>query len=119
MIRALGLERQEVYIANVLKCRPPGNRDPAADEAATCIPFLWRQIDAIRPAVICALGAHAAKNLLGEDSAIGSVRGRPQRTRGWTVLPVYHPAYLLRTPSAKRLAWRDLKALKRLLEQGG
>lgn len=115
MIGALGLRREDVYIANVLKCRPPGNRDPGGDEADTCRPFLWRQIDAIRPRVICALGAHAARNLLGADAPIGSLRGRPQQTRGWTVLPTYHPAYLLRNPAAKRAAWRDLKALRDLL----
>jgi DNA polymerase len=119
MIRALGLGREQVYIANVLKCRPPGNRDPAPDEAATCLPFLWRQIDVIRPRVICALGAHATNNLMGTDAAIGGLRGRAQQARGWTVLPLYHPAYLLRTPLAKRLAWRDLQTLKQLLREPG
>jgi DNA polymerase len=118
MIAALGWERKAVYIANVIKCRPPGNRDPHPDEIATCIPFLWRQIDAVKPRVICALGAHAAQNLLGTDAAIGSLRGRPRRARGWTVLPTYHPAYLLRTPLAKRLAWRDMKTLQGLLKEG-
>ena len=115
MIRALGFARGQVYIANVVKCRPPANREPREDEVSTCLPFLWRQIEAIRPQVICALGAHAARSLLGTDAAIGSLRGRAQTARGLTVLPTYHPAYLLRTPSAKRLAWRDLKTVKELL----
>jgi DNA polymerase len=118
MIQALGMEREAVYIANVLKCRPPNNRDPRPDEVETCSPFLWRQIDAIRPTVICALGAHAARSLLGTETAIGSLRGRLQKARGWTVVPTYHPAYLLRSPQAKRLAWADLKTVKRLLEGG-
>ncbi|GAB4258307.1 MAG: hypothetical protein Kow0092_05890 [Deferrisomatales bacterium] len=118
MIQALGLRREDVYIANVLKCRPPKNRDPSPDEAATCLPFLWRQIDAIRPDVICALGAHAARNLLDTDASIGALRGRAHRVRGWTVVATYHPAYLLRNPSAKRLAWRDLKLVGDLLEPG-
>jgi uracil-DNA glycosylase family 4 len=115
MIRALGLEREQVYIANVVKCRPPRNREPREDEAATCMPFLWRQVDAIRPRVICALGSQATGNLLGAQAAIGSLRGRPKLARGWLVLPTYHPAYLLRNPLAKRLAWQDLKMLRELL----
>jgi DNA polymerase len=105
-----------VYIGNVLKCRPPDNRDPGADEAATCSPFLWKQIDAIRPRVICALGAHAARNVLGTEGSIGSLRGRVHRTRGWTVVATYHPAYLLRSPAAKRQAWQDLRLVSSLLE---
>ncbi len=119
MIQALGMERRAVYIANVLKCRPPGNRDPAADEVASCLPFLWRQIDAIRPKVICALGSHAARNLLGVEAAVGSLRGRAHRVRGRIVLPTYHPAYLLRNPLAKRSVWQDLQTLRRLLEEEG
>ncbi len=116
MIGALGLTRAEVYIANVLKCRPPNNRDPLPDEAATCSPFLWRQLEALGPRVVCALGAHAARSLLGVSAAsLGSLRGRPRQVRGLTVVATYHPAYLLRSPAAKREAWADLKALGRLL----
>lgn len=115
MTCALGLERSRVYIANVVKCRPPGNREPAQDEAATCLPFLWRQIDAVKPQVVCALGAHAARALLGVEGPLGALRGRVHTVRGWTILPTYHPAYLLRNPQAKRLAWQDLKKVKELL----
>jgi DNA polymerase len=109
MIRAMGMERGDVYIANVVKCRPPKNRDPAEDEVATCLPFLREQIEAIRPTIICALGSHAAKNLLGRDDPIGKLRGRVLTVGDWRVVATYHPAYLLRTPSAKRLVWQDLK----------
>ncbi len=115
MIAAIGLSRDRVYIANVLKCRPPDNRDPAPDEVAACIPFLWRQIEAIGPRVICALGAHAARSLLGVESPITALRGRPHRVGRWTVVPTYHPAFLLRNPRFKRQAWSDLKTLERLL----
>jgi DNA polymerase len=118
MIRAMGRSRGEVYIANVLKCRPPDNRDPGADEAATCAPFLWQQIDAIRPRAICALGAHAARTLLGVEGSLGSLRGRTHRCRGWPVVATYHPAYLLRKPGDKRKAWQDLQRVMGLLEPG-
>ncbi len=109
MIAAMGFKREEIYIANVVKCRPPGNRDPREDEVEQCIRFLWEQIDAIKPDVICALGAHAARNLTGRDEPIGRMRGSVIRTRGWNVVATYHPAYLLRNPAAKRLAWQDLQ----------
>ena len=115
MIQAMGLTRGEVYIANVLKCRPPDNRDPGGDEAATCAPFLWQQIDAIRPRVICALGAHAARNLLSVEGSLASLRGRVHRCRGWAVVVTYHPAYLLRTPGDKRKTWQDLQRVMSLL----
>lgn len=115
MIRAIGLDRRGVYIANVVKCRPPGNRDPADDEADACLPFLWRQIESVQPRVVCALGAQAARRLLGAEGPLGSLRGRHQSARGFTVLPTYHPAYLLRNPQAKRLAWEDLKKVRELL----
>jgi len=118
MLGAIGLERARVYIANVVKCRPPGNRTPHPDEAETCLPFLWRQIEAIRPTVVCALGGHAAKGLLGAETPISGLRGQTRTVRGWTVLPTFHPAYLLRNPGAKRQAWEDLKRLKALLEEG-
>jgi uracil-DNA glycosylase family 4 len=111
MLRAVGLSRQEVYIANVLKCRPPGNRDPQEDEAATCLPFLWRQVELVNPAVIVTLGRVAASRLLGTSAPISTYRGRWTKWREWDVLPTFHPAYLLRTPSAKAQAWADLKRL--------
>jgi uracil-DNA glycosylase len=115
MIRSLDLERSAVYIANVVKCRPPGNREPRQDETEACVPTLWRQIETIDPRVICTLGAHATRTVLATGGAMGSLRGRVQTVRGRTVLPTYHPAYLLRNPSAKRLAWEDLCKLRVLL----
>lgn len=114
MIRAIGFERAQVYIANVVKCRPPDNREPAEDEKARCLPFLWRQIEALRPRVICALGGHAAKALLDTDTGISGLRGKPVTVRGFTIVPTYHPAFLLRNPSAKRQAWQDLKKVRDL-----
>ncbi len=115
MIEAMGLKREEVYIANVLKCRPPENRAPAPDEVEKCEPFLLRQMDLIRPRIICALGNHALKALTGYTGGITKVRGRPMELRQWTVVPTFHPAYLLRNPPAKKDAWEDLKAILRLL----
>jgi len=116
MIAAMGFARREVYIANVVKCRPPKNRDPHPEEEAACSPFLWEQIDAIAPTVIVALGAHAARALTGQEKAtIGQLRGRIHTARGHRVFATYHPAYLLRTPSAKRAAWEDLKKVRALL----
>ncbi|WP_025321715.1 uracil-DNA glycosylase [Deferrisoma camini] len=117
MLAALGLDRGRVYIANVLKCRPPDNRDPLADEVETCVAFLWAQIEAIRPRVICALGAHAARALLGVTGSISELRGKAQPVGPWTVVPTYHPAFLLRRPRFKRQAWADLKAVARLLAE--
>ncbi len=111
MIFAMGFDRSEVYIANVVKCRPPGNRDPRDDEAAACAPYLDRQIELIAPRVIVALGKPATRRLTGSTAAIGSLRGRWTSYRGVPLLPVYHPAYLLRTPSAKRQMWDDLKKI--------
>lgn len=116
MIFAMGFERSEVYIANVVKCRPPGNRDPQDDEAAACAPFLDRQIELIAPSVIVALGKPAARRLTGSKKAIGALRGRWSSYRGIPLLPVFHPAYLLRTPSAKREVWEDLKKIMQRLE---
>ena len=115
MIEAMGLKREEVYIANVLKCRPPENRAPAPDEVSKCEPYLRRQIDLIRPKIICALGNHALRALTGNTSGISKVRGRPMEFLQWTVVPTFHPAYLLRNPPAKKEAWDDLKAILRLL----
>jgi DNA polymerase len=115
MIGAMGLTRDEVYIANILKCRPPGNREPQPDEVAQCIPFLDRQLAVIRPRVVCALGSHAAKNLLGVPTSVGKLRGQVHDSRGTQVVVTYHPAYLLRSPGEKPKAWEDLKLVLKLL----
>ncbi|MBX3469906.1 MAG: uracil-DNA glycosylase [Planctomycetes bacterium] len=113
MIQAMGLERDEVFIANVVKCRPPGNRTPAPDEMATCLPFLQEQLEAVRPKVICALGKIAAVGLglIAADEALGRNRGQFRDWRGTPVMITYHPAYLLRNPADKRKAWEDLQKL--------
>jgi len=119
MIEAMGLSRSQVYICNVLKDRPPGNRTPLPEEVEACRPFLTQQLATIRPQVICALGAVATKALLGAHAAITAVRGKPHVLDGIPVVPTFHPAYLLRNPSAKRLAWQDLKTVRRLLDTTG
>ncbi len=116
MLPSIGLKREDVYIANVVKCRPPGNRDPEPDEAAACMPFLKRQIDMIDPAVIVCLGRVAARHLLGTTAPISSYRGRWTTWAGRDVLPTFHPAYLLRNPAAKRESWADLKKLRERLK---
>jgi uracil-DNA glycosylase len=115
MILAINLERDQVYIANVIKCRPPGNRNPEPDEIETCQPFLLQQIDAVRPRVIVALGAFAAKTLLRTDEPISRLRGRVFDYRGAKLIPTFHPSYLLRSPQYKRDAWEDLKRARALL----
>jgi DNA polymerase len=116
IIEAIGLRRSDVYIANVIKCRPPGNRNPAPDEVATCQPFLFEQIDIIRPKVIVALGTFAAHALLGTDAPISRIRGRVQPFRGGIKLvPTFHPAFLLRSPERKRDVWEDMKHVRALL----
>jgi uracil-DNA glycosylase family 4 len=115
MITAMGLERQEVYIANVVKCRPPGNRAPEPDEANTCSPFLFRQIDVVRPEVIVALGATAATYLLGQRQPLAGLRGRVHSFRGAKLIVTYHPAFLLRDPRQKKEAWADLQIAMREL----
>jgi uracil-DNA glycosylase family 4 len=114
MIGAMGLKRDEVFICNVVKCRPPGNRQPEADEAATCMPFLEAQLAVLRPKVICLLGATPLAALLGLKG-ITRLRGQRQEWRGTPVIPTFHPAYLLRNPEAKKPAWDDLKAVLALL----
>ena len=109
MVEAMGLARADVYIANVLKSRPPGNRTPEPDEIAACSPFLFRQIAAVGPEVIVALGAPAAQTLLRTAAPIGKLRGRFWRTRGVDLMPTYHPAFLLRNPAKKREVWEDLQ----------
>jgi DNA polymerase len=115
MITAMGLKREEVYIANIVKCRPPGNRTPEPEEANTCSPFLFRQIDVVRPDVIVALGATAATYLLGQRQPIAGLRGRVHSFRGTRLIVTYHPAFLLRDPRQKKEAWADLQiAMKEL-----
>ena len=115
MIQAINLERDDVYIANVIKCRPPGNRNPEPDEVETCEPFLFQQIDAVRPRVIVALGSFAAKALLRSNDSISRLRGRVYDFRGAKLIPTFHPAFLLRSPERKRDAWEDLKRARALL----
>lgn len=117
IIEAIGLTRDDVYIANVIKCRPPGNRNPEPDEVATCEPFLFQQIDSIKPKVIVALGTFAAHTLLKTDVPISRIRGRLHDYRGAQLIPTFHPAYLLRSPERKREVWEDMKLVKSLLEQ--
>ncbi|HSY01720.1 MAG TPA: uracil-DNA glycosylase [Acidobacteriaceae bacterium] len=109
MISAMGLRRDQVYIANIVKCRPPQNRVPEPIEANTCVPFLFRQIDVIRPEVIVALGATAATYMLGGKSPLSALRGRIHQARGAKLIVTYHPAYLLRDPRQKKEAWADLQ----------
>ncbi|HJO17614.1 MAG TPA: uracil-DNA glycosylase [Vicinamibacterales bacterium] len=118
IIEAIGQSRESVYIANVIKCRPPQNRNPEEDEVETCEPFLFRQIDVIRPKVIVALGAFAAKTLLRMDAPISKLRGREYEYRGATLIPTFHPAYLLRNSKGKREVWEDMKRVRGLLERG-
>jgi DNA polymerase len=115
MINAMGLKREQVYIANVVKCRPPGNRTPAPEEGATCSPFLFRQIDVVRPQVLVALGATAATYLLGVRQPLAGLRGRVHAVRGTQLIVTYHPAYLLRDPRQKKEAWADLQIAMREL----
>ncbi len=115
MIAAMGLKREEVYIANVVKCRPPGNRTPEPEEAHTCSPFLFRQIDVVRPQVIVALGATAATYLLGQRQPLAGLRGRVHAFRGSQLIVTYHPAFLLRDPRQKKEAWADLQIAMREL----
>jgi DNA polymerase len=117
IIEAMGLTRDGVYIANVIKCRPPGNRNPEPDEVATCEPFLFRQIDIIQPSVIVALGTFAAKTLLQTTSAISRLRGRAYEYRGSKLVPTFHPAFLLRSPGFKRDTWEDMKIVMAILQE--
>lgn len=116
MIEALGLQREEVYIANVLKCRPPGNRDPQPNEVDCCEPYLMRQIELIGPRLIVALGRHAAHSLLKTDAPLARLRGQRLAYRGTPLVVTFHPAYLLRTPGDKRRAWEDLCLARTIVE---
>jgi DNA polymerase len=118
MLQAIGLKREQVFIANILKCRPPNNRDPKPEEALQCEPFLLRQIELIQPKVILAVGRIAAQNLLHSTEAVGKLRNRQHRfgEQGIPVIVTYHPAYLLRSPDQKGKAWQDLKAALGILK---
>lgn len=116
IIEAIGMTRDQVYIANVIKCRPPENRNPEPDEVASCEPFLFRQIDAIQPKVIVPLGKFAAQCLLKTADPITKLRGRQFDYRGRVLIPTFHPAYLLRNPSAKREVWEDMKKVRAILQ---
>ena len=111
IIIACGMKREEVYICNIIKCRPPGNRTPLPNEAANCREYLEKQLELVRPKFICALGACAAQNLLGTTLSVGRLRGQFHDYRGIPVLCTYHPAYLLRSPDKKREVWEDMKKL--------
>jgi DNA polymerase len=116
IIEAIDLRREDVYIANVIKCRPPGNRNPEPDEVEQCEPFLFRQIDTVKPKVIVALGKFAAQCLLRTNDPITRIRGREFKYRDAILIPTVPPAYLLRTPSAKREVWEDMKEVRAILQ---
>ena len=117
IIAAMGKTREQVYIANILKCRPPENRNPNPDEIRVCSPFLKAQIEAIQPKVICALGTFAAQTMLKTDTSIGRLRGRCHPyNENCALVPTYHPAYLLRSPSKKREVWDDMQMIMKLLD---
>ena len=117
MIEAMGFRREDVYIANVIKCRPPENRNPEPDEIEQCEPFLFQQIASIRPKVIVALGAFAARTLLHTQAPISKLRGRVHDYRGAKLIPTFHPSFLLRSPGYKRDTWEDLKTALRLMDR--
>jgi DNA polymerase len=114
MLLAIGQSREAVFIANILKCRPPNNRDPKPSEAAACRDYLERQVELIQPKIILAVGKIAAQNLLGSDDPVGRMRGRPHELNGIPLVVTYHPAYLLRSPSQKTKSWSDLCLATRL-----
>jgi uracil-DNA glycosylase len=115
IIEAIGMTRGQVYIANVIKCRPPGNRNPEPDEVDRCEPFLFQQIDMVKPKVIVALGKFAAQSLLRTTEPITRIRGREVKYRNAILIPTYHPAYLLRNPASKREVWEDMKRVRAIL----
>ena len=116
IIESIDLSRESVYIANVIKCRPPQNRNPEVDEVETCEPFLFSQIDAIKPKVIVALGTFAAQTLLKSTETISRLRGKVYEYRGSSLIPTFHPAFLLRSPTRKRDVWEDMKKVRELLK---
>ena len=115
IIQAMGLHREDVYICNIIKCRPPGNRNPETDEISACTPFLKRQLQSISPDFICALGSFAAQTLLESTTPISRLRGRFYDCMGARLIPTYHPAYLLRNPQKKRDVWQDMQILMRAM----
>jgi len=115
IIEAIGLRREDVFICNILKCRPPGNRNPFPSEIAMCSPYLHKQIELIKPKIICALGKFAAQTLLNTETPISRLRGNFSEYRGIKLMPTYHPAYLLRNPSGKREVWQDMKLVAKEL----
>lgn len=117
IIESIGLKREEVFITNVLKCRPPGNRNPLPEEVLNCEPYLMKQLEIIQPKIICALGNVAAQALLKSGKPISELRGKLHSYRGIPVLPTFHPAFLLRNPNYKKLVWQDMKFLKRELDR--
>ncbi len=117
IIEAIQLTREDVYIANIVKCRPPSNRDPEPEEIAACRPFLERQVSSIKPRVICTLGRVATQAMLSTEKALGRVRGQVFSFGDATLVPTYHPAYLLRDPSKKRDCWEDMKLIRALLDE--
>jgi DNA polymerase len=117
ILQAIHLRREEVYITNIIKCRPPQNRNPEPDEIQSCHPFLLKQIKAIQPKIICALGAFAAQTLLKTDAKITTLRGRLYDLEGIKVIPTYHPAYLLRNPDRKREVWEDMKQISEWMDE--
>lgn len=119
MLAAIGFQREQVYISNILKCRPPNNRDPRPEEAAACDLWLRQQIALIKPDVILALGRIAAHHLLNTDQSLGALRGKQYQYAGIPLIVSYHPAYLLRKPIEKRKSWQDLKSVKSLLNTDG
>jgi len=118
IIEAMEMRREDVYIGNIIKCRPPGNRNPRPDEIAACAPYLQAQIAFIRPRVICALGGFAAQTLLQAEEKISALRGRFHSYQDIPVMPTYHPAYLLRNPNEKRAVWEDMQLVQELCRQG-
>ncbi|MRR14928.1 MAG: uracil-DNA glycosylase [Deltaproteobacteria bacterium] len=118
IIKAMGLAREDVYICNILKCRPPGNRNPLPDEIRLCEPYLKQQLQMISPRIICALGSFAAKTLLATETPITVLRGRFHQYAGIKLMPTYHPAYLLRNPSAKKQVWEDVQLIMKELNSG-
>jgi uracil-DNA glycosylase len=116
IIESIDINRNDVFICNILKCRPPGNRNPETDEIAACEEFLFRQIAAIKPSIICALGAFGAQTILRTTEAIGRLRGRLIDYRGTKLIATYHPAYLLRNPNEKRKVWEDMRIIRKYLD---
>jgi uracil-DNA glycosylase family 4 len=115
ILQSINLPREEVYIANIIKCRPPQNRNPEPDEIQSCHPFLMKQIEAIQPKIICALGTFSAQTLLKTETKITALRGKLFDLEGIKVIPTYHPAFLLRNPDKKREVWEDMKKIVELL----